>query len=186
MVINNFRWRPSAPAWLCRSQSKPACIGIYKLNKPLHLDMQHSIPSFLKSIVVLAILSFSLFHDARAQQDVVTTPDVAPVLNSCAMIEDRTERETCSNQGMMEHIMNKLIYPEDAQQAGIEGTVFVQFVIDQRGQISEAKAMKGPEALTKAAVRVVKELPGFVPGMQKGKPVDVEYVLPIRFALPNE
>ena len=120
------------------------------------------------------------------QEDVVKVAEVMPVLKTCASLDDRTERETCTNQGMMEHIMNKLIYPEDAQQAGIEGTVFVQFVIDQRGQISEAKAMKGPEALTKAAVRVVKELPGFVPGMQKGKPVDVEYVLPIRFALPND
>ena len=41
----------------------------------------------------------------------VIDPDVMPVLNSCALIEDRTERETCSNQGIMEHIINKLEYP---------------------------------------------------------------------------
>ncbi len=145
--------------------------------------MQKSTPSLSGSIAMFALLAMGLVNPAGAQTEVVKAPEVMPVLNSCAMIEDRTERETCSNQGMLEHIMNKLIYPENAQEAGIEGTVFVQFIVNDRGQVSEAKALKGPEALTKAAVRVVQELPGFVPGIQKGKPVNVEFVLPIRFAL---
>ena len=61
--------------------------------------------------------------------------------------------------------------------------VFVQFIVDKRGQVAEAKVVKGPEELSKAAVRVVSELPGFTPGLQDGKPVNVEFVLPIRFAL---
>ena len=145
--------------------------------------MQKSTPSLSGSIAMFALLAMGLVNPAGAQTEVVKAPEVMPVLNSCAMIEDRTERETCSNQGMLEHIMNKLIYPENAQEAGIEGTVFVQFIVNDRGQVSEAKALKGPEALTKAAVSVVQELPGFVPGIQKGKPVNVEFVLPIRFAL---
>lgn len=121
-----------------------------------------------------------------AQDDAVLAPEVMPVLNSCAIIEDRTERETCSNQGIMEHIINKLEYPKAAKDAGIEGTVVVKFVIDKTGRVSDAKVMKGPEALSKAAVAVVRELPGFTPGLQNGKPVNVELVLPIRFALSND
>ena len=86
----------------------------------------------------------------------------------------------------MEHIINKLQYPEAAQQAGIEGTVIVKFIIDKRGQVSEAKVLKGPEALSKAAETVVRGLPGFTPGTQNGKPVNVELVLPIRFALSDD
>lgn len=122
----------------------------------------------------------------HAQDTPEKAPEVMPVLNSCAMIEDRTERETCSNQGIMEHIINKLVYPKDAQKAGIEGTVIVKFVIDKTGQVSETKVMKGPEALSKAAETVVRDLPGFTPGLQNGKPVNVELVLPIRFALSDD
>ena len=121
-----------------------------------------------------------------AQDDAVLAPEVMPVLNSCAIIEDRTERETCSNQGIMEHIINKLQYPEAAKKAGIEGTVVVKFVIDKTGRVSETKVMKGPEELSKAAEAVIKGLPGFTPGLQNGKPVNVELVLPIRFALSND
>lgn len=122
----------------------------------------------------------------QAQDMPEKSPEVMPVLNSCAMIEDRMERETCSNQGIMEHIINKLVYPKDAQEAGIEGTVIVKFVIDKTGQVSETKVMKGPEALSKAAETVVRDLPGFTPGLQNGKPVNVELVLPIRFALSDD
>lgn len=121
-----------------------------------------------------------------AQDDALQAPEVMPVLNSCAIIEDRAERETCSNQGIMEHIINKLAYPESAKAAGIEGTVVVKFVIDKTGRVSDTKVMKGPEALSKAAMEVVRELPGFTPGLQNGKPVYVELVLPIRFALSND
>lgn len=86
----------------------------------------------------------------------------------------------------MEHIINKLEYPEAAKNAGIEGTVVVKFVINKKGQVSETKVLKGPEELTKAAQTVVRGLPGFTPGTQNGKPVNVEMVLPIRFALSND
>lgn len=138
------------------------------------------------SAAALLFAALSITHFSTAQSNVVRTAEVMPVLNSCAMIEDRTERETCTNQGIMEHIMNKLIYPEDVKAAGIEGTVFVKFVVTDRGTVGEAKVIEGPEELSKAALRVVNELPGFVPGMHKGKPVNVEYVLPIRFALAND
>ena len=132
------------------------------------------------------MVCFCALSGIRAQEAPEKTPEVMPVINSCAMIEDRTERETCSNQGIMEHIINKLVYPKDAQQAGIEGTVIVKFVIDKTGQVSETKVMKGPDALAKAAESVVRSLPGFTPGLQNDKPVNVELVLPIRFTLSDD
>ena len=137
-------------------------------------------------LATLAICFVLLSLNVQAQDAPMNAPEVMPVLNTCALIEDRTERETCSNQGIMEHIINKLEYPEAAQNAGIEGTVVVKFVINKKGQVSETKVLKGPEELAKAAQTVVRGLPGFTPGTQHGKPVNVEMVLPIRFALSND
>ena len=140
--------------------------------------------SFHLATLAISFMLFSL--RVQAQDAPMNAPEVMPVLNSCALIEDRTERETCSNQGIMEHIINKLEYPEAAQNAGIEGTVVVKFVINKKGQVMETKVLKGPEELAKAAQSVVRGLPGFTPGTQNGKPVNVELVLPIRFALSND
>ena len=145
--------------------------------------MQISIRPAALSFALICWTMLAFTSESTAQNEAVKSPEVMPVLNSCAGIEDRTERETCSNQSIMEHVMNKLIYPEDAKAAGIEGTVFVRFIVDKTGQVAEAKVVKGPEELSKSAVRVVSELPGFTPGLQDGKPVNVEFVLPIRFAL---
>ena len=135
---------------------------------------------------LVLICAVTLSVSGQAQDAVMNAPEVMPVLNSCALIEDRTERETCSNQGIMEHIINKLEYPKEAQKSGIEGTVIVKFVINKTGQVSETKVLKGPEELAKAAETVVRGLPGFTPGTQNGKAVNVELVLPIRFALSDD
>ena len=135
---------------------------------------------------LVLICAITLSVSGQAQDAVMNAPEVMPVLNSCALIEDRTERETCSNQGIMEHIIGKLEYPSAAQSAGIEGTVVVKFIINKTGQVDKTLVLKGPEELSKAAQQVVRSLPGFTPGLHKGKPVNVELVLPIRFALSDD
>lgn len=147
--------------------------------------MQRTLTSALRHLFT-GIFCFCLHSGIHCQEAPEKAPEVMPVINSCAMIEDRTERETCSNQSIMEHIIDKLVYPKDAQKAGIEGTVIVKFVIDKTGRVSDTKVMKGPQALSKAAESVVRDLPGFTPGLQNGKPVNVELVLPIRFALSDD
>ena len=99
--------------------------------------------SFHLATLAICFMLFSL--RVQAQDAPMNAPEVMPVLNSCALIEDRTERETCSNQGIMEHIINKLEYPEAAQNAGIEGTVVVKFVINKTGQVDKTLVLKGPK-----------------------------------------
>tara|TARA_B100000768_G_C11284383_1_gene381115 strand:+ start:2896 stop:3357 length:462 start_codon:yes stop_codon:yes gene_type:complete len=115
--------------------------------------------------------------------DAVKVAEVMPVLKTCASLEDRTERETCTNQSILEHVSQHLIYPEAAEQKKIEGTVFVQFVVTKKGSVGSVEIMRGPDMLQKAAATVIESLPLFVPGNNKGKTVNVQYVLPIRFAL---
>lgn len=75
-------------------------------------------------------------------------------------------------------------YPDLAAQNGIEGRVYVQFVVERDGSVSNIKVVRGVDAsLDKEAVRVVSEMPKWKPGKQRGKAVRVSYTLPIVFRL---
>ncbi len=77
-------------------------------------------------------------------------------------------------------------YPVIAQENGIQGKVFVQFVIEKDGSITNVKVLRGVDAsLDKEAVRVVQSMPKWKPGKQRGKPVRVSYNVPINFRLSN-
>jgi len=67
---------------------------------------------------------------------------------------------------------------------GIQGTVYVSFVVEKDGSISNVKALKGVGGgCNEEAVRVVKEMPKWKPGTDKGKPVRVQFNMPIQFKL---
>ncbi len=75
-------------------------------------------------------------------------------------------------------------YPEIPKTNGIEGRVFVQFVIDESGNVSNVTIARGVDLyLDKEAKRVVSTLPKWIPGKQRGIPVPVTYIVPINFKL---
>lgn len=77
-------------------------------------------------------------------------------------------------------------YPVIAAENGIQGKVFVQFVIEKDGSITDVKVVRGVDAsLDKEAIRVIQSMPKWKPGKQRGKPVRVSYTLPINFQLSN-
>ena len=81
-------------------------------------------------------------------------------------------------------IANQVKYPVIAQENGIQGKVYVNFVVDQRGNVTNAKIARGVDpSLDKEALRVVNNLPKWKPGMQRGKAVRVSYTVPISFVL---
>ena len=82
------------------------------------------------------------------------------------------------------YLAQHIRYPEEAVKNGIEGIVYVQFVVDKDGKIVEPKVVQGvcPE-LDAEALRVVSGMPAWKPGMQRGKPVAVSFVLPVVFHL---
>ena len=82
------------------------------------------------------------------------------------------------------YLHKNLRYPKDAKRLGIDGKVFVQFVVDKDGTIppNEIKVVKGLSASCDAeAVRLVTEFPTWKPGYQNRKPIKAKFVLPIRF-----
>lgn len=81
-------------------------------------------------------------------------------------------------------IAQSIKYPVIAQENGIQGKVFVNFVVAKDGTITNAKIFRGVDpSLDKEALRVVNSLPKWKPGKQGGKPVRVSYTVPINFVL---
>ena len=75
-------------------------------------------------------------------------------------------------------------YPPMAQDAGITGVVYMTFVVDENGKVKDPKVLRGiGGGCDEEAIRVVKAMPAWEPGKQRGKPVRVQYNLPIRFTL---
>ncbi len=85
-----------------------------------------------------------------------------------------------------QHIMQELKYPAQARRMGIEGKVFVQFVVNEYGELTDFQTLKGIGAGCDAeAIRVLESAPAWSPGSTDGKPVKVRMVLPITFKLDN-
>jgi TonB family C-terminal domain len=96
--------------------------------------------------------------------------------------------ETAAPKGGMpafyKYVGDKMKYPAQARRMGVEGKVFVEFVIGKDGSISDVRAIKGIGAgCDEEAVRVVQAAPAWTPGKQRGKPVKQRMVLPIIFKL---
>lgn len=85
---------------------------------------------------------------------------------------------------LRKHIAQQVKYPASAQEAGIQGNVFVSFVINSFGAVSDVKVVKSVDpALDHEAIRVIYSMPKWKPGFQQGKAVDVAYTMPIEFIL---
>lgn len=85
-------------------------------------------------------------------------------------------------QELMKFIAEKLRYPAECADKGIEGRVTLSFIIEKDGSVSNIEEMRSPDdRLTAEAIRVVSLMPKWTPGMQDGKEVRVRYMLPVIF-----
>ena len=104
-------------------------------------------------------------------------PDEAEVF---AVVEDMPKFPGNVQQWISKNIK----YPMIAQENNIQGRVFVQFVIERDGSVTDVKVARSVDpSLDKEAIRVVKAMPKWTPGKQRNKPVRVSYTVPINFQL---
>lgn len=88
-------------------------------------------------------------------------------------------------KGGLAGLQRKINYPEMARKAGIEGKVIIQFIVNENGKVENPQVIRGiGGGCNEEALRVVKQAE-FEPGRQRGKPVRVQYSLPITFQLQN-
>ena len=107
-----------------------------------------------------------------------------PRFPGCESEYDKKARKKCAEQKMLAFIYDNIQYPPIARENGVEGTVVISFVVETSGRLSDIKVVRdiGAECGTEA-LRVVKKMPKWVPGKQKGKKVRVLYNLPVKYKL---
>ena len=99
------------------------------------------------------------------------------------------ESQPLPKRGMrtfLRFVQNNIYYPIDARKAGVEGRVFVQFVVDTDGKLTNVKTIKGiGSGCDEEAERVIARAKAWKPAIQRGRPVKVKMVLPVTFKLSN-
>jgi protein TonB len=127
------------------------------------------------SILAVALMGIFAIQNIYAQQDAnQTLPKV-----------EQPPQFPGGVDSLMKWLSANVEYPIIAQKEGAQGRVLIQFIVEKDGSIGEAKVARSchPE-LDKEALRVVKNLPKFIPGKHNGQDVRCMFALPINFKLP--
>lgn len=110
---------------------------------------------------------------------VVETP---PSFPGCESIRDKATKKKCAEEKMMDFLYSNLYYPKEAYDNGVEGMVVASFIVEKDGKIIGAKIVRDIGAgCGREALNVINAMPDWEPGKQRGKPVRVQFNLPIRF-----
>lgn len=120
------------------------------------------------------------------EEEIIDVPfaviEDVPVFPGCEDVE-KNQLRNCFQEQMNKHIKRNFRYPEIAQEMGIKGRVFVNFIISEDGSITNIR-MRGPDKnLEGEAKRIISLLPNMTPGKQRGRPVRVPFSIPIVFRL---
>jgi periplasmic protein TonB len=180
----------SAPPPIDKPKPPPPQIQLPKLQKVIKFVP----PKVVKEQVVEEVPTIEEIKqnevaavEVEGPTEVVFEEPVAEVVEDDNQIFTVVEQQPEFNGGyeaMMNFIRKNVKYPASARRMGVDGTVYVQFVVGKDGSITEVKSIRGISAdCDKEAERVVKMMPPWKPGKQNGKPVNVRFVVPIRFKL---
>ena len=135
----------------------------------------------------LFLLIFALFAiGANAQNNDTPTKQDSPNQEVFQIVEQMPEFPG-GNTALLEFNGQNVEYPQFSKENGIQGRVFVSFIIEPDGSVSNVKILRGvSEEIDEEAIRVVKSMPNWEPGMSRGKKVRVAYTLPINFKLQGD
>jgi TonB family protein len=114
--------------------------------------------------------------------------DKSPVViesNEPLLVVEQNPEFQGGYEAMLKFLHDKMQYPTLAQESGIQGTVFVQFVVSKTGKISNVKILRGiGGGCDEEAIRITSEMPSWIPARQNGQAVPVMFQIPVKFQLP--
>jgi len=117
-------------------------------------------------------------------EEIFKVVEQMPRFPGCENESDDNAKKQCATKKMLEFIYKNIKYPAIARENGVEGTAVISFVVEKDGSVSAPKVVRdigagcGGEAL-----RVVKKMPKWTPGKQRGRSVRVQFNLPVKFKL---
>lgn len=133
-------------------------------------------------------LTFTSEDDQTQAQEVIQAPiempEEDPEENIVFVVAEKMPSFPGGQQALMKYLSENIRYPVIAQENGVQGRVIVQFTVRKDGTIDDVKVVKSADpSLDKEAVRLIKSVPAWEPGMQRGKAVHCKFTVPIVFKL---
>lgn len=114
------------------------------------------------------------------------TPIIDGDEDEVVMMPEEMPKFPGGDEALRKYIAGSIKYPEEAKNQGIQGRVFVSFVVSKEGDVKDVKiARSASKYLEAEAMRVVSAMPKWTPGKQKGEAVNVSFVVPINFVIPD-
>ena len=142
--------------------------------------------------IISSILLIQLNGNAQVDQSVSTEDSVVNTIkvqskedaNLVFDFVDKMPEFPGGQVEMIKFLSKNINYPTVALEQGVQGSIYVQFVIWKDGSVREVKVLRGVDSpLSNEAIRVIKMMPNWEPGTQRGIPVNTRYTLPIKFKL---
>lgn len=189
-IANNFNLLPLKKRIKMMNKRRTSEIGKakYLLFAPLAgaLLMVSNIESVAREIGEQIPEVAEVQQKAEAKASDATAP--ADTIKNVVYDVTETMPQFPGGQGvLMKYLAANIKYPASAVKAKKQGRVLVTFVIQKDGSVTNARIARSvdPE-LDAEALRIVKAMPNWTPGTQDGKPVNVKYIIPVKFSLPTD
>jgi TonB family protein len=114
----------------------------------------------------------------------MTEPSTKGAQNEIFTVVEQMPEYSGGEDALFAYLGKNMKYPENAKKDSISGTVYVSFVINNKGKVTDAKILRGiSPLLDQEALTVIQNMPDWQPGKHEGKEVSVMYNLPVRFQL---
>lgn len=133
----------------------------------------------MKKFIIMALMAVLGLTTVSAQKTVVAKKN-----QKVFDVVEQMPEYPGGQAALIEYISNNVKYPDDAAKKKVEGKVFVTFVVDTDGKITDVSLLRKVfPSLDAEAIRVISGMPNWIPGKQKGQVVRVKYTVPIMFRL---
>ena len=150
-----------------------------------------------KVLLITILLSVPIIFFAQSDSDKIKVPDIKNIelINDTGYINDalifivveKMPEYQGGNATMTNFLISNIQYPIEAYLNQIEGIVYITFVIEKTGKLSDIRVLRGiGYGCDEEALRVVKFMPDWIPGKQRGNEVRVQFNLPIKFAIDEK
>ena len=133
----------------------------------------------MKKFIIMALMAVFGLTTVSAQKTVVAKKN-----QKVFDIVEQMPEYPGGQAALFEYLSKNIKYPADAEKKKVEGKIFVTFVVDADGKITDVSLMRKVfPSLDAEAIRVISAMPNWIPGKQKGQVVRVKYTVPIIFRL---
>lgn len=166
---------------------------LYVVDREIRENIESIQPDSIESISVLKDESATVLYGEKGKNGVILINTKNGIKNSkqepgkVYSIVDEIPEFPGGETSLRKYIDNSIRYPEIARENGIEGKVYVTFVVGRDGYVKDAKIQRGVDpSLDKEALRIISSLPIWKPGKFDGKPVNTYFTVPVNFKLDSE